>query len=38
VSPNIFGFIIGLGGRNVTLDDIVKIIEYTLEKKKTKKE
>ncbi len=33
-SPEIFGFIIGLGGRDVTLADIGRIVDFTLEHKK----
>ncbi|NOY05176.1 MAG: pyruvate ferredoxin oxidoreductase [Chlorobi bacterium] len=37
-SPNIFGFIIGLGGRDVTLEDIAEIVDYTLEKEKNEED
>ncbi len=37
-SPDIFGFIIGLGGRDVTLEDIAEIVDYTLEKEKNEED
>jgi pyruvate/2-oxoacid:ferredoxin oxidoreductase alpha subunit len=36
--PKIFGFIIGLGGRDVTLQDISEIIDHALEHEKPKED
>ncbi|HHM23717.1 MAG TPA: pyruvate ferredoxin oxidoreductase, partial [Bacteroidetes bacterium] len=36
--PTIFGFILGLGGRDITLQDIRDIIDYALENEKPEKD